>query len=147
MTTMNQIIKNVSAGLVLSSLMACSDNDEKKSPRVSKEPWVMELHVVPTRITINPDKFYPKPFTVRAKYSNATVKNVSSQIKWVSENTHLLDVNEKGELTSTGKCDHVKCSVFLVGTDPVSGKSVRVTVFIKARVNAKAQKEQIKKKA
>jgi len=125
-------------------LSACTDSDDSASKK-REPPWVMELHVIPTKITINPDKFYSKPFTVRAKYSNATVTNVTNNIQWVSENLNLLDVNKKGELIATGNCKSEKCKVFLVGTDAESGKSVRVTVNIKPKVVSEL--EQAKKKA
>ncbi|MDH5257017.1 MAG: hypothetical protein OEX07_03385 [Gammaproteobacteria bacterium] len=121
--------------LILTS--ACTESDKagtsSEQNAKPKEPWVMELHVIPTRLTINPEKFYSRPFTVRAKYSNATVINVSKQIQWVSENLNLLSVNKEGELVATGDCKQEKCPVFLVGTDPASGKSVRVTVNIKPK--------------
>jgi len=125
-------------------LAACTEN--AKEAMKSKELWVLELQVVPAKLTINPDKFYKKPFTVRAKYSNATVKNITTEIKWVSENTQLLDINAKGELIARGDCKNASCPVFLVGTDPASGKSVRVTVNVKQR-EKKADLGQDKKKA
>ncbi len=121
----------------------CADSGNKTSEK-PKAPWVMELHVVPTKLTINPDKFYAKPFTVRAQYSNARVKNVSKTVQWVSEDVDMLAVSQAGELVVTGQCEKAKCPVFLVGTDPVSGKSVRVTVNVKKRESADKQS---KKKA
>ena len=135
---MPQITKKIAFFSLFSALVllsACTDSGNTAT--VKKAPWVMELQVIPGKLTINPDKFYSKPFTVRAKYSNATVKNVSKTVQWVSEDTNLLDINKSGELIVTGKCTKEKCPVSLVGTDPDSGKSVRVTVNVKQHKTAK----------
>ena len=133
MYQISKFIVLVGAIALLLAITACTDGDGKTNAQSAKPkpPWVMELQVIPSRLTINPDKFYAKPFTVRAKYSNAVVKNVSKTVQWVSENTNLLDINNSGELIVTGNCKTDKCPVFLVGTDPASGKSVRVTVHVK----------------
>jgi len=130
-----QLAKFTIFGGALVSILACTDEGGNQAEK-PKAPWVMELHVIPTNITINPDKFYPKPFTVRAKYSNATVTNVTKTMQWVSENSTLLDLNKKGELVATGNCEKEKCAVFLVGTDPGSGKSIRVLVNISPKKKA-----------
>jgi len=135
------VVSFIGLGALLSLLSACTDSSGDKSSAKSKVPWVMELHVVPSRVTINPDKFYAKPFTVRAKYSNAIVKNISKTVQWVSEDTSLLAINDKGELVVTGQCEKAKCPVFLVATDPASGKSARVTVHLKQSMKQKLEQK------
>jgi len=92
------------------------------------EPHVLELRAIPKSITLSDKYFYPKPFSIRAKYSDKTEKNISPRVSWLSENIVLLSVNEKGELQKNADCLQKKCIVSLVATDPESGKSIRLTV-------------------
>jgi len=130
---MNKFTRIAGLCCVFPLILACADGD--KAVKKSESPWILELHVVPTKLTISPNKSYLKPFIVRAKYSNAVVSNVTENIQWASENTNLLSVNESGELLASGNCNKDKCPVSLVGTDQASGKSVRVTVNVKQDKN------------
>ncbi|HFE39528.1 MAG TPA: hypothetical protein ENK06_14125 [Gammaproteobacteria bacterium] len=107
-------------------LFACTGNN-------AEVPVVLELRAIPASITIGERFYYPKPFSIRAKYSNNTEKNISSRISWVSENILLIDVNKKGEIVKTGECVQKKCVVSLIATDPESGKSLRLTVNIRQK--------------
>jgi len=92
------------------------------------EPHVLELRAIPKSITISDKYFYPKPFSIRAKYSDKTEKNISSRVSWLSENIALLSINKKGELKKNAECLQKKCVVSLIATDSESGKSIRLTV-------------------
>lgn len=103
-------------------------------------PHVLELNAIPQSITISDKYFYPKPFTIRAKYSDKTEKNISSRVSWLSENIALLSINQKGELEKKAECLKNKCMVSLVATDPESGKSIRLTVNMSRKKNQAEKK-------
>jgi len=86
--------------------------------------------------------FYPKPFSIRAKYSDKTEKNISSRVSWISENIALLSINEKGELQKNANCLQKNCVVSLVATDPESGKSIRLTVNM-SRKNIQSERKKV----
>lgn len=104
-------------------LLGCTDKN-------ADAPFVLDLVALPLETTIGDTYFYPKPFSVRAKYSDNTEKNISSRVIWRSENSALIRVNKKGEIEKTGECEQIKCVVSLIATDPESGKSLRFTVNI-----------------
>ena len=79
------------AAILFVLLGACTDES-------ADVPYVLELSALPNSITISDKYFYPKPFSIRAKYSDKTEKNITSRIVWLSENVDLLTINKKGEL-------------------------------------------------
>lgn len=106
--------------IAITSLLACT---EQKS-----QSWITELDVIPSVFNIQSEKFYTKPFTVRARYSDGKTENVTKEVQWVSENNAMVGVSREGELQKTGNCTQAVCVVSLVVTHPGSGQSQRVEV-------------------
>ena len=120
-------------------ILGCTEKEVAKS-------HVLELRAIPEAITLSDKYFYPKPFTIRAKYSDKTEKNISSRVSWLSENIALLSINKKGELHKNAECLQRNCVVSLIATDPESGKSIRLTVNLSPKKDqAERQKKSYRK--
>ena len=122
---------------VLLPIMLLGCTDKKADAPLVDAPFVLDLVALPNEVTIGDAYFYPKPFSVRAKYSDNTEKNISSRVTWRSENNALIRINKKGEIEKTGECELIKCMVSLIATDPESGKSLRFTVNISQKKTSK----------
>jgi len=110
--------------LLLSAIPFCSNCTDQAITLV-------ELKVTPEKINLSKKTHYSKPFTVYGIYSNKEKKNLSNDVIWLSENSALLAINNKGEIKKTSPCLQASCLVSLIATHPASGKSARVSVFLK----------------
>jgi len=111
---------------LIATLLACTEKEPD-------EPIVLELIGLPKSISINDKYFHPKPFSIRAKYSDGTEKNITSNVTWLSENVSLITVSKTGEIKRKGDCNQLNCPVSIIATHKDSGKSIRLTVNLKQK--------------